>query len=97
MQQALAQAQLCSPAVQKIEGDVRGKPSDGGKDVVNRTLGQEQLDPELRSEQWNQDKKVLGTEVGAADAMRFTGAIPEVCPCSLQLLALQPCPVASHT
>ena len=45
--------------------------------VSERNWGQEALNPKLKQDQFNPDKKVLGTQVGLVDAMRFAGAIPE--------------------
>lgn len=51
---------------------------DQGIPVSERTLGQPGLNRKLKSEEWNPDRKVLGTAIGIADSMRFHGAIPEV-------------------
>ena len=63
---------LCATE-QKIEAPVRDSIPDGGKPVAERTWGQNELNKELKSEAFNPDTKILGTEVGGADAMRFTG------------------------
>ena len=60
---------------------------DQGPPVSERNWGQDTLNPDLKSDTWNPDKKVFGTPVGIVDAMRFAGAVPEVANsrCDLQL------------
>merc|ERR1712130_902813 len=58
---------------------------DGGKPVNQRNWGQEQLNPALKEDQ---DFKPLGSDISAADAMRFAGAIPEVANSRLAMLGV---------
>ena len=46
--------------------------------MSERNWGQDVLNPELKSDAFNPDKKILGTEVGIVDSFRFAGAVPEV-------------------
>ena len=46
----------------------------GGKPVDERNWGQEQLNPALKADQ---ALKPFDSDISAADAMRFAGAIPE--------------------
>ena len=62
---------LCGVSVQKIEAPVRGGIPDGGPPVSERNWGQEKLNPDLKSDKWNPEKKVLGTEVGIVDSFRY--------------------------
>ena len=52
---------------------MRDSIPDGGKPVAERTWGQNELNKQLKSKESNPDTEILGTEVGGADAMRFTG------------------------
>lgn len=72
----------------KIEAPVRDSIPDGGKPVADREWGQNQLNQQLKSKESNPDTEILGTEVGGADAMRFTGAIPEVANSRLAMLGV---------
>lgn len=74
----------------KIEAPVRETTPDsslyGGKPVQERNWGQDDLNPELRDNtpEW----KPPGSDISAADAMRFTGAIPEVANARLAMLGV---------
>ncbi|KAK9789762.1 hypothetical protein WJX73_003870 [Symbiochloris irregularis] len=70
----------------QIEAPVRDGIPDGGKPVSDRNWGQETLNPELKSDQWNPEKKILGTKVGIVDSLRFAGAVPEVANSRLAML-----------
>merc|ERR1712130_140787 len=59
----------------KIEAPVRDSIPDRGKPVSERNWGQEELNPALKADE---ALKPLGSDISAADAMRFAGAIPEV-------------------
>jgi hypothetical protein len=69
----------------KIEAPVRDTIPEGGKPVNQRNWGQEQLNPALKEDQ---DFKPLGSDISAADAMRFAGAIPEVANSRLAMLGV---------
>jgi hypothetical protein len=70
----------------RIEAPVRDTIPDGGKPVSERNWGQEDLNPELRDNtpEW----KPPGSDISAADAMRFAGAIPEVANSRLAMLGV---------
>ena len=61
---------------QKIEAPVRDTIPDGGSPVSERNWGQEKLNPQLKSDQWNPDREFGST--GLVDSFRFAGAIPEI-------------------
>jgi hypothetical protein len=69
----------------KIEAPVRDSIPDGGKPVDQRNWGQEELNPALKADQ---KLKPPGSDVSAADAMRFAGAIPEVANSRLAMLGV---------
>ena len=76
-------------------------PDGNPEPVADRQWGQDVLNEELKSDRLNPDKKLLGTEVGIADAMRFTGGqpgLPECCGwCSPQRSQLLPAQVTLPT
>ena len=50
-------------------------PDGNPEPVAERQWGQDVLNEELKSDRLNPDKQLLGTEIGIADAMRFTGEL----------------------
>ena len=50
-------------------------PDGNPEPVAERQWGQDVLNEELKSDRLNPDKEILGTEIGIADAMRFTGKL----------------------
>lgn len=69
----------------KIEAPVRDTIPDQGKPVEQRNWGQEELNPALKNDQL---LKPPGSDISAADAMRFAGAIPEVANSRLAMLGV---------
>ena len=69
----------------KIEAPVRDTIPDGGKPVDQRNWGQEDLNPDLKNDQL---LKPFDSDISAADAMRFAGAIPEVANSRLAMLGV---------
>ena len=67
----------------------------GGKPVEQRNWGQEELNPALKEDQ---ALKPFDSDISAADAMRFAGAIPEgeQCLCPMQLLLRKYVTFAKH-
>jgi hypothetical protein len=78
----------------KIEAPVRDSIPDGGKPVSERNWGQEELNPALKADE---ALKPLGSDISAADAMRFAGAIPEVANSRLAMLGVFAALIAEKT
>lgn len=67
---------------------MRGGIPDGGKPVDERNWGQEKLNPELKAESSDPNKRFMGSDFSASDTMRFAGAIPEVANSRLAMLGV---------